>query len=62
MNLQELIQLERLCKQLYESPGSEERAQAEKALVNFTNAADLSKCQMLLERADVSIKASLIVC
>ncbi|KAJ8026013.1 Exportin-7 [Holothuria leucospilota] len=49
---QELVQLEGLCKQLYESPDSEQRARAEKALVNFTNAADLNKCQMLLERAN----------
>ncbi|XP_072177284.1 exportin-7-like [Diadema setosum] len=49
---QELVQLELLCKQLYESPNAEQRTQAEKALVNFTNSPDLNKCQLLLERAN----------
>lgn len=42
-----------LCKQLYESQDTSQRAEAEKALVNFQNAPDtLSKCQLLLDRGD----------
>lgn len=52
-HLQEVRQLELLCKQLYESQDSAHRAEAEKALVNFQNAPDtLTKCQMLLDRGD----------
>lgn len=52
---QEVRQLELLCKQLYESQNPENRAEAEKALVGFQNAPDtLSKCQLLLQRADSS--------
>ncbi|XP_014218065.1 exportin-7 isoform X2 [Copidosoma floridanum] len=51
--LQEVRQLELLCKQLYESQDSAHRVEAEKALVNFQNAPDtLTKCQMLLDRGD----------
>ena len=53
--LQELAQLEVLCKQLYETASTEQRTAAEKALVNFTNSPDcLNKCQLLLERGTVS--------
>ncbi|KAI8427083.1 hypothetical protein MSG28_014721, partial [Choristoneura fumiferana] len=52
---QEVIQIELLCKQLYESQDPLVRDQAEKAVVAFQEAPDtLSKCQALLERADSS--------
>lgn len=51
--MQEVRQLELLCKQLYESQDSTHRAEAEKALVAFQNAPDtLTKCQLLLDRGD----------
>ncbi|XP_046909071.2 ran-binding protein 16 [Dermatophagoides farinae] len=50
---QELVQLETLCKKLYESSDSDERKQAESALLMFSNSLDcLPKCQLLLERRD----------
>lgn len=52
-HLQEVRQIELLCKQLYESQDSEHRAEAEKSLVGFQNAPDtLTKCQLLLDRGD----------
>lgn len=52
-HVQEVRQLELLCKQLYESQDSGHRAEAEKALVGFQNAPDtLTKCQLLLDRGD----------
>ncbi|XP_076241414.1 ran-binding protein 16 isoform X2 [Calliopsis andreniformis] len=52
-HIQEVRQLELLCKQLYESQDSAHRAEAEKALVAFQNAPDtLTKCQLLLDRGD----------
>lgn len=52
-DIQEVRQLELLCKQLYESQDSAHRAEAEKALVAFQNAPDtLTKCQLLLDRGD----------
>lgn len=52
-HIQEVRQLELLCKQLYESQDSTHRAEAEKALVAFQNAPDtLTKCQLLLDRGD----------
>ncbi|CAH0403871.1 unnamed protein product [Chilo suppressalis] len=52
---QEVIQIEVLCKQLYESQDPAVRDQAEKAVVAFQESPDtLSKCQALLERADSS--------
>ncbi|PZC71445.1 hypothetical protein B5X24_HaOG213385 [Helicoverpa armigera] len=52
---QEVIQIELLCKQLYESQDPLVREQAEKAVVGFQESPDtLSKCQALLERADSS--------
>ncbi|XP_038045966.1 exportin-7-like isoform X1 [Patiria miniata] len=51
-DIEQISQLEVLCKQLYETTDAEQRAQAEKALVSFTNSPDcLSKCQLLLERS-----------
>ncbi|XP_071792798.1 exportin-7-like [Asterias amurensis] len=51
-DLEQITQLEVLCKQLYETTDTSQRAQAEKALVSFTNSPDcLSKCQLLLERS-----------
>ncbi|KAL4714799.1 hypothetical protein ACJJTC_002658 [Scirpophaga incertulas] len=53
--IQEVIQIEVLCKQLYESQDPVVRDQAEKAVVAFQESPDtLSKCQALLERADSS--------
>ncbi|XP_065926342.1 exportin-7 isoform X6 [Magallana gigas] len=50
---QELLQLELLCKQLYETADANLRTEAEKALVSFANSPDcLSKCQLLLERGN----------
>lgn len=52
---QEMVQLELLCKRLYEATDSNQRAEAEKALVNFSSSPDcLTKCQLLLERGDSS--------
>ncbi|XP_045506236.1 exportin-7 [Colias croceus] len=52
---QEVVQIELLCKQLYESQDPLVREQAEKAVVAFQESPDtLSKCQALLERADSS--------
>ena len=57
LNLQELGQLEVLCKQLYESTDPAVRGQAEKALISFTESPDcLQKCQYVLERGTVSFK------
>lgn len=51
--LQEIRQLELLCKQLYESQDTAVRADAEKALVVFQDGPDaLTKCQVLLDRGD----------
>ena len=53
--LQELIQLELLCKNLYESTDAAERSKAEASLNVFYMSPDcLQKCQLLLERGDVS--------
>ncbi|XP_064599682.1 exportin-7-like [Liolophura sinensis] len=50
---QELVQLEGLCKQLYETADSNLRSEAEKTLVAFANSPDcLNKCQLLLERGN----------
>ena len=55
-DLQEVAQLELLCKQLYEAADAATRNTAEKALVNFSSSPDcLTKCQILLERGNVSI-------
>jgi exportin-7 len=55
MDSQELAQLESLCAQFYGSTDPNARAEAEKALVLFTESAgSLSKCQYLLERAQGS--------
>lgn len=51
---QELAQLESLCAQFYGSSDPSARAEAEKALVLFSETAGgLAKCQYLLERAQV---------
>ncbi|XP_025093793.1 exportin-7-like isoform X2 [Pomacea canaliculata] len=48
---QEMLQLETLCKELYETTDGNIRSEAEKALVAFANSPDcLAKCQLLLER------------
>ncbi|XP_045456955.1 exportin-7-B [Melitaea cinxia] len=52
---QEVIQIELLCKQLYESQDPAVRDRAEVAVVVFQESPDtLSKCQALLDRADSS--------
>merc|ERR1719412_2266012 len=49
----EVLRLEALCKELYESQDAGVRSEAEKALVAFQNSPDsLGKCQRLLERAN----------
>lgn len=54
--MQELAQLELLCKQLYEASDTSDRTKAEAALVAFSNSPDcLPKCQLLLERGDVCV-------
>lgn len=59
---QELIQLESLCKQLYESTDSGERKNSESALMMFASSTDcLPKCQLLLERREVSFWVLLYV-
>lgn len=51
---QELIQLELLCCQLYESTDAQQRTKAEEALVAFTASPDcLTKCHLLLDRSEV---------
>lgn len=51
-----MLQLENLCKELYETTNANVRSEAEKALVAFANSPDcLAKCQLLLERGSVSI-------
>ncbi|PRD22757.1 UNVERIFIED_CONTAM: xpo7-b [Trichonephila clavipes] len=51
----DLTQLEVLCKQFYDANNPEERATAEKALVNFVHVPDcLPTCRLLLERGDVN--------
>ena len=58
--VKELLQLENLCKELYETTHANIRSEAEKALVAFANSPDcLAKCQLLLERGSVSIMCSL---
>ena len=52
--LQGLVQLELLCKQLYETADSTVRSEAEKTLIQFASSSDcLSRCQLLLERGNV---------
>lgn len=56
-NLQEVVKLELLCKQLHEANDGVQRQEAEKALVEFQSgrgAATLSQCQLLLDRAQSS--------
>lgn len=51
---QEIIQLEIMCKQMYEGQGGS-RTEAEKVLVAFQNSLDaLPKCQLLLDRGESS--------
>lgn len=53
-NQQEIIQLEIMCKQMYEGQGAS-RTEAEKVLVAFQNSLDaLPKCQLLLDRGESS--------
>lgn len=53
--MQDVQQLEILCKQLYEFQDANIRSEAEKALVAFQDSPDaLAKCQLLLDRGDSS--------
>ena len=52
--MQELAQLELLCKQLYETTDANVRSEAEKTLIQFASSPDcLNRCQLLLERGNV---------
>ena len=52
----ELAQLETLCAQFYGSSDPSARTDAEKALVLFSESTgSLTKCQFLLERAQVEV-------
>lgn len=54
-SLQDIQQLELLCKQMYQAQDSAIRSEAEKALVAFQDSCDaLPKCQLLLDRGDSS--------
>ena len=56
------MQLELLCQQLYESQDVQGRAQAEKALVGFTENPDsLPQCQLVLERSQVCMIARVLL-
>ena len=60
---QQLVQLELLCQQLYESHDVQGRAQAEKALVGFTENPDsLPQCQLVLERSQVHVHCICSTC
>ncbi|KAK7482050.1 hypothetical protein BaRGS_00026742 [Batillaria attramentaria] len=62
---QESLQLETLCKELYETTDANIRTEAEKALVAFANSPDcLAKCQLLLERGSLLAATTLtkLVC
>ena len=53
--LQEIVHIEILCKQLYETTDTNVRNEAEKSLIRFASSPDcLNKCQVLLERKNVS--------
>ncbi|KAG9508806.1 Exportin-7, partial [Fragariocoptes setiger] len=50
----ELVQLEELCRRLYESTNPSERLEAENAMLQFSHSPDcLAKCQLLLEHSNV---------
>lgn len=52
ITIQQLAQLELLCRELYESHDPDVRAQAEKTLVGFTESQDsLPQCQLILEQS-----------
>lgn len=53
---QDIVELEKLCEKLYSSSSSQEIQEANKLLESFANSTDcLEKCQILLERATVSL-------
>jgi len=56
------VQLELLCKQLYETGDASLRSEAEKTLIQFASSPDcLNKCQLLLERGNVSVNYGVCV-
>lgn len=53
---QDIIELEKLCEQLYNANSTQQIHEANKVLENFANSSDcLSKCQILLDRGVVSV-------
>ena len=51
----EIVQLEKLCEQLYSSSSAQQIQEANKILENFSNSSDsLQKCQILLDRGAVT--------
>lgn len=61
MNLfQEIIELEQICTAMYETGDANIREQAQKILVDLVNDVHvLQKCQLLFQRAVVSISCTL---
>jgi exportin-7 len=54
---QDIIELEKLCEQLYNANSTQQIHEANKVLENFANSSDcLSKCQILLDRGVVSLQ------
>lgn len=52
---QDIIELEKLCEQLYSAPTTQQIHEANKVLENFSNSPDcLNKCQILLDRGIVN--------
>lgn len=52
---QEIVELEKLCEQLYNANSTQQIQEANKVLENFANSQDcLNKCKILLDRGIVS--------
>lgn len=53
---QDILELEKLCEQLYNANSAQQIHEANKVLENFSNSNDcLNKCQILLDRGIVII-------
>ncbi len=51
---QDIVELEKLCEQLYNANSAQQIHEANKVLENFANSSDcLRKCQILLDRGIV---------
>lgn len=51
----DIVELEKLCEQLYNATSTQQIHEANKVLENFANSSEcLSKCQILLDRGVVS--------